>query len=212
MYVFDCDGVVLNSNEIKNDAFRVALVDCPPWEIDAFLTMHRATAGVSRFVKFEWMANRARERGYQFCYSEAIKRYAAACRQGLLTAEVAPDLTKARNSSNEVWAIVSGGDQQEVRDVLEQKGIASYFDGGIFGSPRNKTELLTELSKGQDMGGSIFFGDSAYDHDSAVQFEMEFHFVWGWTEMKDWQSFCHSRITVSATHRYVTDYFGMCSI
>lgn len=207
MFVFDCDGVILNSNDIKNNAFRLALAGCPQAEVDAFLAMHRATAGVSRFAKFEWMANRARKRGYPFDYAEALGRYAEICRVELLASDITPGLSEARKKSDEVWVVVSGGDQEEVREVLERKGVAHYFNGGIYGSPRNKIELLSELKKTYDLTNSIFFGDSAYDHDSAIQFKMTFHFVWGWTEMADWSDYCESRSSVSAIHRYVTDYF-----
>ena len=35
--------------------------------------------------------------------------------------------------------IASGGDQEELRFLFKEKNIASYFDGGIYGSPIFKT-------------------------------------------------------------------------
>lgn len=48
-----------------------------------------------------------------------------------------------------VTLIVSGGDQAELRDVFSQRGISEWFDGGIFGSPDSKDEILArELANG----------------------------------------------------------------
>ena len=51
--VFDCDGVILNSNSIKMQCFRCALGEAPKELIDQFIEYHQSFGGVSRYVKFK---------------------------------------------------------------------------------------------------------------------------------------------------------------
>jgi beta-phosphoglucomutase-like phosphatase (HAD superfamily) len=44
--IFDCDGVILDSNPVKIDAFRVALADEDPALVEALIAEHRRTGGV----------------------------------------------------------------------------------------------------------------------------------------------------------------------
>ncbi len=52
--VFDCDGVILDSNRLKSDAFRQSLHDEDPELVNAFISYHHAQGGVSRYVKFDY--------------------------------------------------------------------------------------------------------------------------------------------------------------
>ena len=50
--IFDCDGVVLDSNRVKTEAFRAAAM---PWgraAAEALVANHVANGGVSRYEKF----------------------------------------------------------------------------------------------------------------------------------------------------------------
>ena len=40
-FIFDCDGVILNSNEIKSNAFAQSLKDEPTDLVDAFIEYHK---------------------------------------------------------------------------------------------------------------------------------------------------------------------------
>ena len=65
--------------------------------------------------------------------------------------------------------------------------MAQLFDGGIFGSPDTKDSILSrELANGNIQQPALFLGDSRYDHQAATQAGLEFVFVSGWSEVKDW--------------------------
>ena len=51
--IFDCDGVILNSNQIKTDAFKKVLKKYNTNAVDEFITYHRKNGGVSRYIKIE---------------------------------------------------------------------------------------------------------------------------------------------------------------
>ena len=55
--IFDCDGVILNSNEIKTNAFKKVLKQFNNQAIDEFIQYHKDNGGISRYIKFENLLN-----------------------------------------------------------------------------------------------------------------------------------------------------------
>jgi len=87
--------------------------------------------------------------------------------------------------------IVSGGAQDELRWVFREKGIDEMFEGGIFGSPDSKEEILArEIDQGNIVGPTLFVGDSKYDYLAANKYDIDFVFVKQWTEFSGWYEFC----------------------
>ncbi|MFP3355153.1 HAD family hydrolase, partial [Pseudoalteromonas sp. SIMBA_153] len=81
--------------------------------------------------------------------------------------------------------------QVELREVFAARGIASLFNGGIFGSPDTKDEiLLREITEQNIQMPSLFLGDSKYDYQAASKAKLDFVFISGWTEVFDWEYWC----------------------
>ena len=55
-----------------------------------------------------------------------------------------------------------------------------------------KDEILTSLfNKNHIKFPVLFLGDSKYDHEVARKAKLDFLFVSGWSEFKDWQNYCN---------------------
>ena len=52
--VFDCDGVILNSNKLKTSAFRNSLFDYSEDKVSEFIKYHQNNGGISRYKKFDY--------------------------------------------------------------------------------------------------------------------------------------------------------------
>lgn len=190
--VFDCDGVILDSNKVKTEAFHQATLLYGKGAAQAMVDYHVANGGVSRYKKFAYFLEQivpkyAKRQGPD---QEALLRaFADYVRKGLLSCEMAPGLEVLRQQTPSArWLIVSGGDQGELRDVFAQRGIAQWFDGGIFGSPDAKDEILArELASGNIQQPALFLGDSKYDHQAASAAGLEFVFLHRWSEVSDWE-------------------------
>ncbi len=191
--VFDCDGVILNSNRVKTDAFYQAALPYGEAAAQAMVDYHVANGGVSRYLKFahfleqlvpEYAAGRSGPN-----LDELLEHYANAVLEGLLSCEVAPGLEQLRKRiPNTRWLIVSGGDQTELRHVFAQRGLTELFDGGIYGSPDTKDEILArELKSNTIQMPALFLGDSKYDYQAASTAGLDFVFLSGWSEVQDWQ-------------------------
>lgn len=185
---FDCDGVILNSNKVKTEAFYQSAL--PYGEVFAkkLVEYHIKNGGVSRYKKFDYfLLEIVRKTTVD---AEELKSllevYAKLVMDGLLSCEVAPGLTSLKSvTKNARWLVVSGGDQNELIDVFKARGLIDMFDAGIFGSPDTKDVILTrEINNNNIIFPALFLGDSQYDLESSKRANLDFMFVSAWSESK----------------------------
>lgn len=191
-YVFDCDGVVLDSNGLKTEAFRFAGQPYGDEAAEALVMHHVENGGISRFAKFRHFLDAIvplETIGPSF--DQLLDGYANAVKAGLRECAMAPGLEALRTATAGArWLIVSGGSQTELREVFAAREISHWFDGGIFGSPDTKDEILArEIARGNIAGPALFIGDSKYDYLAAKRANLDFVFASYWTEVADWVEF-----------------------
>lgn len=200
--VFDCDGVVLNSNQLKTEAYyRVAVgFGANDDQAQALVDYHVRLGGISRFIKFRWFLDEVLHQPVtEASMNTLLESFADEIHRELLTCEMAPGLMELRELTRSArWMLVSGGDQMELRSLFAERGIDDLFDAGIYGSPDNKDFILErEVANGNLAKPGIFFGDSRYDHEASTRAGLDFVFVSYWTELQDWQNYCRTHnITV----------------
>lgn len=190
--VFDCDGVVLDSNRIKTDAFYQAALPYGEAAAQALVDYHIARGGVSRYLKFQHFLDEIVPRSHAGPDLEALlEAYAAAVRIGLMECGIAPGLRELRATCpDQNWMIASGGDQDELRQIFAARDLDGLFNGGIFGSPDSKEIILArEAQSGNLQTPALFLGDSKYDHIAAAGAGLDFVFVSGWSEFDAWPEY-----------------------
>jgi phosphoglycolate phosphatase-like HAD superfamily hydrolase len=196
--VFDCDGVVLDSNQIKTDAyFRTAKnLGATDAQARSLVDYHVKLGGISRYHKFDYYL---REIIHQPVTDHAITvlldEFSRELEVGLMGCDVAEGLVTLRDATPKAnWMILSGGDQQEIRTLFTKRDLAKYFDAGLFGSPDNKDIVLArEIAAGNLQFPALFIGDSKYDYEAATKAGLDFVFLSDWTEVSDWKEFCLTR-------------------
>jgi phosphoglycolate phosphatase-like HAD superfamily hydrolase len=191
--IFDCDGVILNSNRIKTQAFHDVAMRFGERAARLLLNFHVQHGGISRYRKFEYLLEEILGRpSAAEELAELAADYGDRVYQHLLRCEVSPGLTAMRRRMPGTrWAVVSGGDQEELRRVFAERNLSSIFDGGIYGSPRTKDEILQhQFQTGQLTTPAIFLGDSQYDHEAAIRAGLDFVFISSWSEFARWPSYC----------------------
>ena len=193
--VFDCDGVILDSNIVKTDAyFRTAkTLGATDEQAQALVDYHVKLGGISRYHKFDYYLREILHQPVNDAQvQELLDEFARELEVGLMECEIALGLQELRAATpNANWMVLSGGDQQEIRDLFEKRDLSQYFDGGLFGSPDNKDEVLArEIAAGNLNQPALFLGDSKYDFEAATRAKLDFLFVSDWTEVADWKEFC----------------------
>lgn len=196
--VFDCDGVILDSNELKTQAYYDTAISfgADEQQAQALVDYHVRLGGISRFIKFEHFLREILGRPVTDGDMQILlDRFASEIHRGLLSCEMAEGLQELRNATPDArWMVISGGDQAEVRTLLAERNIGELFDAGIYGSPDNKDMILARESATDNVVfPAIFFGDSRYDHEASSRAGLDFVFVSHWTELADWQEYCSSR-------------------
>jgi len=190
--VFDCDGVILDSNRVKSDAFYHTTLPYGETIACAFVDYHQRHGGISRYKKFEHLFQEILEQNpKEGEIAHLLQNFSAFVREGLLTCAVAEGLENLRAATpGSSWLVVSGGDQAELREVFFARGIDKLFDGGIFGAPDSKDDILArEIALGGIVNPAVFIGDSRYDHQASERAGLDFIFVTQWTEFKDWETY-----------------------
>ena len=196
--IFDCDGVILNSNKIKTEAFRKVLKKYNINAVDEFINYHRNNGGISRYIKIEKFLKNILPQyieSREFNEDELrmlLRSYSNQCKESLLKCEVTKELFNLRRISGNIpWLIVSGGDQFELREVFIKKSLTSYFNGGIFGSPDKKIDIIKrEIANGMIKFPALMLGDSKLDHIAAKSNNIDFLFVYKWTDFKSYKDYC----------------------
>ncbi|GAB2694106.1 HAD family hydrolase [Aliiglaciecola aliphaticivorans] len=190
--VFDCDGVVLNSNKVKTQAFYEATKHFGDSSAQALVDYHKQNGGISRYAKVKYFIDEILQQDFdETLYQDLLNRFAQAVKDGLMTCDIAEGLAEFKLKTQSKWLIVSGGDQNELREIFAARNLKQYFDGGIFGSPDTKEVILEREILAQNIAHpALFLGDSKYDYQAASFAKLDFVFLHQWTEVDDWENFC----------------------
>jgi phosphoglycolate phosphatase-like HAD superfamily hydrolase len=169
---WDFDGVILNSNEVRDKGFETVLRDFPKDEVDQLLSFHRKNGGLSRYVKFRYFFEEIK--GEEIS-EEEINDWAAKFsvimlnslkNKSLLIWETNNFIQK--NYRNYQTHIVSGSDQTELRELCKSLEIDHFFKS-IHGSPTPKNDLVKMLIDKHNYNptNGILIGDSINDFEAA---------------------------------------------
>lgn len=194
--VFDCDGVIFNSNPTKTRAFYNVALTYGQAAAEALVNYHVQQGGKSRYHKFDYFIHSIVGRDpFPEEIQTLLTNFADEVKKGLMQCEVASGLLSLRKATPASrWLLVSGGDQSELREVFSKRGLTPLFDGGIFGSPDTKEDILArELNDGNICLPAVFLGDTYYDYEASSRAGLDFVFVSRWSEFAEGHSFFEMR-------------------
>ena len=170
--LWDFDGVIMNSNHVRDNGFSVVLKDFPEDEVQNLLNYHRKNGGLSRYVKFRYFFEQIRGESVT---EEQVLQYASS-----FSTEVMKHLTNTELLIEETvnyirqhyleipMFIVSGSDQEELRKICWHTNIDAYFKE-ILGSPTPKKQLVKKIIQtyGINPSASLLVGDSINDYEAS---------------------------------------------
>lgn len=170
--VFDFDGVLVESNEVKRDAFRLIFEGAGV--TDGFVAeCLRARPDGNRFDVIRLMLERLRTARqvdstepldhqvtkYAAAYNAICEEYAATCPEVAGAGQLLP-----RWASRFALYVNSATLEDPLRRVVARRGWAGYFRS-VFGSPASKVENLNAILTREAAGPDevVFVGDGSRD-------------------------------------------------
>lgn len=177
VYIFDCDGVILDANRLKIDAMRASLSMFSTIEVDRCLDYFSKNFGKSRYHHVDFFLTEilsVEESSYQHFYDEILHSYSSSCRELYIEAEICEGVLDFLSVINAPCYVASGSDQDELRHIFKVKGIYDYFFD-IFGSPETKSNNIKNIVNNSS-GKALMIGDSPSDFYAAKDNEVEFLF------------------------------------
>lgn len=215
-WLFDCDGVILDSNSLKTEAFRRVGMTYGSREADALVEYHVKYGGISRYQKLEFFFRTiCGEVEFQDKLRAALADYGAFVSAGLRQCPEVPGvrdfLGLLRGTTGVRIFVVSGSDEEELRGVFKDRGLDRYFNG-IFGSPAQKRDIVARLCTVEASQGpaphAVFCGDSRLDYEVAVACGTEFIMIYGYTEWDGWREALRGDIVRARDFRELFDRVG----
>ena len=168
--IFDFDGVIIESADIKTEAFKEIFSDFPE-KIVEITGYHLANSGISRYVKFRYIYERILERklpkGKEI---ELGKRFSQIALEKVLKASFVDGAKEFldKNKNRYQLFIVSGTPEQELNDIIKIRGLREYFRE-IHGSPKEKTDVINDIMKKHNFSNNevVYVGDAESDRIAA---------------------------------------------
>lgn len=168
--VFDFDGVIIESADIKTEAFRKLFSNYPD-KVDKIVQYHSSNMGISRYLKFKYFYENILKEHYSEEIGIALgKIFSELVLEEILKAPFVAGMEEFLEGyyKRYLMFIVSGTPEVELLDITKSRGLERYFQG-IFGSPRSKSEILNDIMKKHHLNKSevVFIGDAESDMNAA---------------------------------------------
>lgn len=170
--IFDFDGVVLESSDVKTDAFIELFAEHGPEVQRKVREHHLANLGISRFKKFAWIYEHVLRAPLDEARSAALgRRFSELALEKVLAAPfvLGAHEALAMLATRIPLFVASGTPHDELLHICERRGLTALFRG-IYGAPREKPEIIASIltAVGARPDQALFVGDGMSDHKAAV--------------------------------------------
>ena len=176
--IFDFDGVILDSNHVKEEAFAKIYNEYGNAIRNKVVKYHRNNLGISRYNKFKFIhenylkkkINNKNLENLSFKFSEIVFNK-------IISVNFIPGSYKfiSNNLHNYDLHISSATPLRELIKICKKKKISSYFKS-INGYPQTKKEHIKFIIEKNNLGIKeiVYIGDSINDLDAAKCFNINF--------------------------------------
>lgn len=176
--VLDFDGVVVESNDIKHQAFSELFMEYPE-HYDEMMRYHRTHNHVCRHDKFKYIIENILGEEYTTKYANKMaERFSELTRDKIINC---PFVDKAFEFIQHFFSneyplyIASATPLDELNIILNSRNLLPYFKRA-YGAPMPKTEMFSDIIKKEKIFQDelLFIGDSYEDYEVAVKAGVSF--------------------------------------
>ena len=169
--VFDFDGTLVQSNEIKTWAFGELYKENGEKIVQQIIAYHKKHEGVSRFAKFRYWNENLLGQSYTEEIGEKLSRtYSQLVFDALVQApyvDGALEFLKKHYQHIPLF-VASSTPEPELREIIKHRSISHFFQG-VYGSPATKSEILQVILTKRKLSPEqvLMVGDSLADCEGA---------------------------------------------
>jgi phosphoglycolate phosphatase-like HAD superfamily hydrolase len=179
IFIFDCDGVILNSNQLKINAMESALraLSINDNQVQQCSEYFRKNFGKSRYHHVEHFVSNIlqidQETTRKALELKIITLFSNQCRKLYLEAELTPGFLDFLQILRGKKYIASGSAQDELRGVFKERGLEHHFSG-IYGSPTAKSDNINHILELEKTEKAVMFGDAISDLEASIANKIDF--------------------------------------
>ena len=178
-FIFDFDGVLADSVNIKELAFSELYKQHGEKVVNQVVDHHKTNGGMSRFKKFEYYhKNFLNLELSKKEVQELSENFSSLVMEAVINS---PEITGADKflryycSNNKLSFVNSATPQNEIQEIVIQRKMDKYFTF-VYGSPNSKLDNLKNIFSRYNTTPeqTIFFGDALADFNAAKGVGCEF--------------------------------------
>jgi HAD superfamily hydrolase (TIGR01549 family) len=175
--VFDVDGVLLESSEVKTKAFAT-LFSIYPEHLDAILQLHINNGVMSRFEKFRIIYRDILKKPLpEKEFDSLCRRFKELVFNGVLSCKMVKGSREFMENhySKYLLFVITATPHEEIVEVLRRRNLLGYFKF-VYGAPTSKKEALKKILEEFSLSSAeaVYIGDSLNDYNASKALGVRF--------------------------------------
>jgi beta-phosphoglucomutase len=175
--VFDFDGVIVESTDVKDAAYRT-LFSVHPKQLDEIMRLHFDHVGLSRYEQFRMIYEQILGLPFDDAERDRLDRaFSSLVVEAVVACPIVPGTTELLERLHETHAlfVASATPEGELQEIVRRRGLAPYFRG-VHGAPARKADILRRVLAETDAARSelLFVGDAPSDFAAASEVGVPF--------------------------------------
>lgn len=169
--VFDFDGVLVSSENIKTEAFGKLFKDEGEEISKKVVEYHLDNAGVSRFDKFRYIYKEMLRRELtEEVFNGLCDGFSKLVMEDVVAAPYVPGAKEFLDAHHTTYNcfVSSATPQDEIEEIVLQRGMAHYFKE-VYGAPLKKDKAVNMILDAYNLKNNevVFVGDAVSDYKAA---------------------------------------------
>lgn len=176
--IFDFDGVILDSVDVKTEAFKQLYTTYGIDVVEKVAKYHLENGGISRFEKFKYFHKTFLN--INISDEELVKLgedFSKLVFKKVCESRYIPGAYEFLEfcSKKYLTFICTGTPETEINKILRSKNLDKMFNG-IYGSPSSKTDIINRIVINNNLKSNeiIFIGDAMTDYDASKNTNLDF--------------------------------------
>ena len=176
LVVFDLDGVILESLEVKTEAFVEMYSEYGKEIVSKVRAYHLNNGGISRYKKIRYFHKNFLNLDLSNSdFDKLLSKFATIVFSKVVKSKFVDGFNEYIKSilNNSYICLSTGTPTKEAKEILEYKKITHYFSE-IYGSPSEKKDHLFKILQKNKFQDKYFLGDAMSDYQAAEEFNFKF--------------------------------------